>query len=115
MFKPCSNTKMIKSPDFMVTVVSAECETFVFMIQPFEPDSMLRDGIVEVKHAIGLALTMVDDMVDSANYECGSVNVSFNYCFSVDAKLAAISLSAAIVAAYAEKGIIVSSIEIKDN
>lgn len=111
MLKPCSNTKMIKSPDFMVTVVSDECDTFVFMIQPFEPDSMLRDGIVEVNHAIGLALAMVD----SANYECANVNVYFNYCFSFDVKLSAISLSAAIVAAYAEKGITVSSIEIKDN
>lgn len=111
MFKPCSNTKMIKSHDFMVTVVYDECASDVFMIQPFEPDSMLRDGIVEVNHAIGLA----NVMVDTTNDECGSVNVSFNYCFSVDAKLAAISLSAAIVAAYAEKGIIVSSIEIKDN
>lgn len=111
MFKPCSNTKMIESPDFMVTVVSDECASDVFMIQPFEPDSMLRDGIVEVNHAIGLAI----DMVDTANAECGSVNVSFNHCFSVDAKLAAISLSAAIVVAYAGKGIIVSSIEIKDN
>lgn len=111
MFKSCSNTKRIKSPDFMVTVVSDECASDVFMVQPFEPDSMLHDGIVEVNHAIGLAI----DIVDTTNYECGSVNVSFNYCFSVDAKLAAISLSAAIVAAYAEKGIIVSSIEIKDN
>lgn len=56
MFKPCSNTKLIKSTDFMVTVVSDECDTFVFMIQPFEPDSMLHDGIDEVNHAIGLAL-----------------------------------------------------------
>lgn len=111
MFKPCSNTKMIKSPDFMVTVVSDECATDVFMIQHFEPDSMLRDGIVEVNHAIGLAL----DIVKSSAFECKSVNVSFNYCSSVNAKLSAISLSAAIVEACAEKGIIVSSIEIKDN
>lgn len=111
MFKPCPNTKMINSPDFMVTVVTDECNTHVFMVQPFEPDSMLRDGIVEVNHAIALAI----DIVDTANDECDSVSVSFNYCFSVDTKLVALSLSAAIVAAYAEKGIIVSSIEIKDN
>lgn len=111
MFKPCSNTKMIRSSDFMVTIVSDECASDVFMVQPFEPDSMLHDGNVEVNHAIGLA----SNMLKSTNDECGSVNVSFNYCFSVDAKLSAISLSAAIVAACAEKGIIVSSIEIKDN
>ncbi len=111
MFKPCSNTKMVKYPDFMVTVVSDECASDVFMIQPFELDNMLHDGIVDVNHAIALAL----DMVDTTNHECSTVNVSFNWCFSVEAKLAAISLSAAIVAVYAEKGIIVSSIEIKDN
>lgn len=111
MFKSCSNTKMIKSDEFMLTVVSDECDSDTFMIQYFESDSMLHEGNVEVNHAIGFALD-IDKFSASG---CKSVNVSFNYCSNVNAKLAAISLSAAIVEAFAEKCINVVSIDIKDN